>query len=276
MMSATGLAAITFDESNVLEAIVPAGGAPMGTIQVFYSDDHAITLGVREVDVKDTTGAMTVASFPVSALPSDPGTVTNPMVGTTMLTGDDSGLDGSLRPMWPALFVTDTTTDATSRAGDWQEGGVPLEPSAVFGSWKGAVRVVDKTMNPPTASITPDPDPNPNHWNLGGGDPVPRGLPDQGFGFEARFEVPLQAGHTYRVQVIVHDGDQIKVGGDAGEACVLYCPGGSGGGGAGGSPVLPMCPAGSIACGGGGPAATCTTPDTVCVSGCCVSSLITL
>jgi hypothetical protein len=273
MMGATGLAAVVFNESNIIESIVAAGGGPMGTIQVFYSDDHAMPLGVREVDVKEANGTMTVASFPVSALPSDPSMVTNPMVGTTMLAGDDSGLDGSLRPMWPALFITDTTTNPNSRAGDWQQGGVPVLPSAVFGSWKGAVRVVDKTMNPPTASVTPDPDPNLNHWNLASGDPVPRGLPDQGFGTEVRFEVPLQASHSYRVQFMVHDGDQLKVGGDSGEGCVLYSAGGSSsdGGGTGGSAPPPMCPAGSIAC--GGDPTPCPGGD-VCVSGCCLPSVV--
>ena len=32
-------------------------------------------------------------------------------------------------------------------------------------------------------------------------------------------ETPLQSGHLYRVQVMVHDGDQNQSGGDVGEAC---------------------------------------------------------
>ena len=31
--------------------------------------------------------------------------------------------------------------------------------------------------------------------------------------------VPLQKGHTYRMQFMVHDGDQNKTGGDVGQAC---------------------------------------------------------
>jgi hypothetical protein len=275
MMGGTMLASVVFNESTVLEGVVPSGGAPLAIIRVFYSDEHAMTLGVRQVVVKQATGTMTMTDFPVSPLTSDPGMVTNPMLGTTMLTGDNSGLDVSLRPMWPALFITDTTSDPNSRVGDWQQGGVPVGPKDVFGSWKGAVRVVDKSVTPPTASITPDADPMMNGWNLGpGADPVPMGLMDAGFGAEARFEVPLQGGHSYRLQVMVHDGDQRKVGGDSGEACVLYCAGGTGGeGGAGGSAPPPMCPAGSVSCGGGIDPGVCPT-GTVCVAGCCVSSNI--
>jgi hypothetical protein len=235
-----------------------------------------MTLGVRQVVVMDTNG-MTMMDFPVSPLPSDPGTVTNPMLGTTMITGDYSGLDVSLRPMWPALFITDTTANPNSRAGDWQSGGVPVGPKAVFGSWKAAVRVVDKTVNPPTATVTPDPDPMMNNWNLGpGSDPVPMGLMDLGFGAEARFVVSLTKGHTYRLQVMVHDGDQRKVGGDSGQACILYCAGtSSGGGGAGGAPPPPpMCPKGTMACTPGGVDPASCAAGYTCLSGCCVPSTI--
>jgi hypothetical protein len=296
----TGLASVVFNESTVLEAVSPSGGEPTATIAVFYNDEHAMTLGVRQVVLKDATGT-TMMDFPVSALPSDPGTVSNPQLGTTMITGDYSGLDVSLRPMWPSLFITDTTTDATSRVGDWQAGGVPVGPTAVFGSWKAAVRTVDKTVTPATAAVTPDPDPMPNNWNLGpGSDPVPAAIMgagmqmggcrrncgmggaggpagNLGFGAEARFVVSLKNGHSYRLQVMVHDGDQLKVGGDSGEACILYCAGtstGGGTGGTGGAPPPPMCPAGVTACTSGGvEGAICPTGYT-CLSGCCVSSTI--
>jgi hypothetical protein len=290
----TGLESVVFNESTVLEAVIPSGGEPTATIAVFYNDEHAMTLGVRQVVLMDTNGT-TMMDFPVSALPSDPGTVSNPMLGTTKITGDYSGLDVSLRPMWPALFVTDTTSNPNSRTGDWQSGGVPVGPTAVFGSWKAAVRVVDKTVNPPTATITPDKDPQMNNWNLGpGSDPVPAALMTMGtggggrrgggnntqggnlgFGAEARFVVSLTAGHSYRLQVMVHDGDQLKVGGDSGQACILYCAGTSSGGGAGGAtqPPPPMCPAGAMTCGQGIDPTPCPTGYS-CLSGCCVSSTI--
>jgi hypothetical protein len=302
----TGLASVVFNESTVLEAVVPSGGEPTATIAVFYNDEHAMTLGVRQVVLKDAAGT-TMMDFPVSALPSDPGTVSNPQLGTTTITGDYSGLDVSLRPMWPALFITDTTSNPNSRTGDWQSGGVPVGPTAVFGSWKAAVRTVDNTVNPPAATVTPDPDPMPNNWNLGpGADPVPASIMGMGtngggtcyggrrggqtcmtggtgtsgnlgFGAEARFVVSLKNGHSYRLQVMVHDGDQLKVGGDSGEACILYCAGtstGGGTGGTGGSAPPPMCPAGVTACTSGGvEGAVCPTGYT-CLSGCCVSSTI--
>jgi len=44
------------------------------------------------------------------------------------------------------------------------------------------------------------------------------------YGTELRFEVGLISGHSYRIQVIAHDGDQNK-GGDSGEACATFCAG---------------------------------------------------
>ena len=48
-------------------------------------------------------------------------------------------------------------------------------------------------------------------------------LTNQGYGVEARWNVnhlPLQPGHVYRMQFMVHDGDQTKTGGDVGQACM--------------------------------------------------------
>ena len=50
------LTSVVFNESDVLRAIEPSGGAPSGTIRVFYNDEHALTLGVRQVVVKTATG----------------------------------------------------------------------------------------------------------------------------------------------------------------------------------------------------------------------------
>jgi hypothetical protein len=275
MQGAGALAAVTFSENEVLRAIQPEGGAPSGTVRLFYNDEHALTLGVRSVVVKTAGGSMTT-DYPVSPLMSVPGSVMNAQFGTTELAGDQSGLDQSLRPMWPALYITDITNDSNSRAGDWQHGGRPTGPTAVFGTWKAAVRTVDKTVTPATVTIAPDSDPTKNHWSLGSGaDTPPAGLTDQGYGAEARWTVPLGNGHSYRVQVLVHDGDQNKAGGDSGEACVLFCAGGSGAGdggtgGAGGNPP-PMCPQGIMACGAGGIDPVNCPPGTVCANGCCLN-----
>ena len=277
----TGLASVEFNEDEVLRAIQPVGGAPNGVVRVFYNDEHAMTLGVRSVVVKTASGSTTM-DFPVSALMSDPGSVTNAELGTTDLAGDESGLDQSLRPMWPALFITDITSDSQNRSGDWQQGGRPMAPTEVFGTWKAAVRTVDKTVTPNTITITPDQDPAKNNWSLGGGDTVPSGLSNEGYGAEARWSVPLLASHSYRVQVIVHDGDQNKAGGDSGEACVLFCSGtgtgGSGGesgaGGEGGGAPPPACPTGVEACGGDGIDPANCPQGTVCANGCCLTSTI--
>jgi hypothetical protein len=276
MTSGSSLAKVAFSEDEVLRGIQPSGGAPQGIVRLFYNDEHALTLGVRSVVVK-TAGGSTMTDYPVSPLMSDPGSVTDAQLGTTALTGDQSGLDQSLRPMWPALYITDITNDPQSRVGDWQEGGRPTGPNTVFGTWKAAVRTVDKTVTPNTVVITPDKDPAKNNWDLGtGADPVPSGLTNQGWGAEARWTVSLAAGHSYRVQVIVHDGDQNKAGGDSGEACVLFCSGSNatGAGGAGGAPPPPACPTGVMACGPGGIEPTSCPTGTVCANGCCLPDII--
>jgi hypothetical protein len=282
--SSNVLTSVTFNEDGVLRAIAPSGSSSSGVVRLFYNDEHALTLGVRNVAVKTASGT-TSTDYSVSALPADPGSVTNPQTGTTMLVGAQSGLDPSLRPMWPSLFITDVTLNPTSKLGDWQQGGRPSAPNAVYGTWKAAVRTVDETVSPATVSITPDADPSKNNWTLGGPDTAPSGLSNEGYGAEVVWNVPFTAGHSYRVQVLVHDGDQNKAGGDAGEACVLFCSGNtpdcestgdcgggtggsSGSGGSGGS-----CPSGTSACTGGGPDGfTCPTGE-ACVSGCCVPTI---
>jgi hypothetical protein len=273
------LTATVFNENEVFRAIRPAGAWPNGVVQMFYNDEHAMTLGVREVVVKDSSGTSTTTDYPVTALATDPGSSTSPQTGTNMLVGDQNGLDPSLRPMWPSLFITDISTDPSNRSGDWQMGGVPTAPNAIFGSWKAAVRTVDYTKTPSTVTITPDADPKTkNNWMLADGDTPPAGLANEGYGAEARWNVQLIPGHSYRIQVLVHDGDQNKGGGDSGEACVLFCAGAgsctgsecnsTGTGGSGGG--TPTCPSGTTTCTPGGPdGPTCPT-GSVCANGCCL------
>lgn len=275
--SSSRLTSTKFNENEVLRAIRPAGSWPNGVVQLFYNDEHAMTLGVRQVVVKSASG-MTTTDYPITALMTDPGSTTNPQTGTTMLVGDQSGLDSSLRPMWPSLFITDVSADPSSRAGDWQQGGRPVAPNAIFGSWKAAVRTVDNTKTPSVVTITPDADPAKNNWTLPGGDPVPAGLSNEGYGAEARWNVPLVPGHSYRLQVLVHDGDQNKAGGDSGEACVLFCAGAGSCGSecnttTGGDAGVPQCPSGTTTCGSGGvDPATCPS-GTVCANGCCLPDI---
>lgn len=248
------LTSVVFNESEVLRAIEPSGGAPVASIRLFYNDEHALTLGVRHVDVTDSTGT-TGMDYPVTPLPTSPSSTAYPETGTNDVSGDYSGLDQSGRPMWPALYVTDTTDDPNDTSGDWQQCGTPYNANAVFGSWKAALRTVDNTLNPADVSITPDADPAKNHWDLAGGDPVPAGLTDQGWGAEVRWNLVLVPGRSYRIQVLVHDGDQNKGGGDSGEACVNFCASAS-------------CPDGSATCQNDS-----DCPGGYCSSGCCFGNI---
>jgi hypothetical protein len=86
----------------------------------------------------------------------------------------------------------------------------------MFGTWKAATQS--------GSTITPDADPAQNQWNLGSGaDPAPAGAQSLGYGSEVVWNtnaLGLIPGHTYRLLVMVHDGDQNQSGGDVGEACV--------------------------------------------------------
>ncbi len=230
--------AVIFNESEVLRASDP-GPSTCGTtgsvIKLWYNDEHALTLGVRQVNVKTSTGTVTT-NYPITMTPTTATCVTNPLVGTTIATGDQSGNDiaaGGGRPLWPALFITDLSVNGSgSRAGDWQQGGTAMPPSRVCGTWKGAVRTINKTKNPPTVTVTPDANPPKNNWNIANGDVPPGGFAqysNEGYGAEVSWNVNdlgLIPGHTYRLQFMVHDGDQNKTGGDCGEACTtIHIPG---------------------------------------------------
>jgi hypothetical protein len=86
---------------------------------------------------------------------------------------------------------------------------------------------------------------------------------NEGYGAELRFEVGLVAGHSYRFQAIVHDGDQNK-GGDSGEACAVFCAGSGN-----------SCPTGAQTCTGTETGTECPT-GLVCKQGCCVPQTGTL
>jgi hypothetical protein len=224
--STNPLTSVVFNESEVLRAFTVSvtNDCFPTQIRLWYNDEHALTLGIRQVIVKTASGSVT-NNYPITALPANPGSAINPLVGTTALTGDQAGTDLAGRPIFPALFITDITGDPGSLAGDWQYGGTAVPPNAVFGTWKSAVRTVDKTVAPAAVTVTPDADPAVNNWNLGANaDAVPAGLVNQGFGAEARWEVDqlgLIPGHTYRLYFMVHDGDQNHTGGDVGHDCVI-------------------------------------------------------
>jgi hypothetical protein len=231
-----GYPASSFVESTTLCAITAVGGgASPAIVSVFYNDEHALTLGCA------------TSTFPVSPLATNPDDVSYP------LTGDPACVDTVGRPLRPVLYVTDLTGNPTCTAGDLQSGGTPYDPIAIFGVWKSAA---EGTGNVGTPAMM---DPMQNKWNLGASaDPVPASAMkcmDDAFGAELHFEVGLISGHSYRFQVIVHDGDQNK-GGDSGEACAVFCAGNGS-----------SCPEGITVCGPGGEAQC--PAGTHCSEGCC-------
>lgn len=223
--SGNPLTSVDFNESEVLRAFGPNAVGRGGTIRIWYNDEHALTLGVRQIIVDGV-----VSDYNVTPMVANPDAAMNVQVGATAMSGDQSSADPVGRPMYPALFVTDITTSLNSRAGDWQYGGTPIAPTAVFGTWKAAVKTVTTSKGKTTVTVLPDDDPPAkNDWDLGpGSDPAPAGLDNEGFGAEVRWDVNdlidrgiFQSGHIYRVQFMVHDGDQHKTGGDVGQNCAI-------------------------------------------------------
>lgn len=225
--SSNPLTSVAFNESTVLRAANL--DAANGFFQVWYSDEHALALGIGSVVVKTAAGT-TTTNYPIAPLTSNPGAAYSPAVGTTATSGDQAGTDVSGRPMAPALFITDITNNPNDRSGDWQMGGKAYMPDAVFGTWKSFTKTVDYTTATPTVTVTTGLDPAKNNWNLGpGSDAAPAGLSNEGYGSEIRWDLNamyrngvLLPGHNYRFYVMVHDGDQNKSGGDSGQASFQY------------------------------------------------------
>jgi hypothetical protein len=244
--TAPALSSVVFNESDTMVSFGPTYVLPHGTIKAWYSDEHALTLGVRRVDVVTATGT-TTTDYPFTPYTGSKIAVSQegPLpVGTTALTGDQAGTDLATwsseynyqdhgRPMWPALYVTDITTYTNDTSGDWQQGGTTaVGPNAVYGTWKGAVKTVDYTgkKDKKTGLVikqityTVDADPAKNNWT-GVPDVPTGGFPAcDGWCSEIVWNIDslhLRPGHTYRLQFMIHDGDQHQEGGDVGQACVI-------------------------------------------------------
>jgi hypothetical protein len=216
-LDSCGYTATSFNDRAMICGIAAVGGgAEPAQIQTFFNDEHALMLGCA------------TSTYPVSPLLSSPGAVYYPQ------TGDPNCVDTAGRPLRPSLYITDITGDPNCRAGDQQQGGTAYDPVAVFGTWKSGTMTTSGTGLP----VSADPSTT-NLWNLGPtADPVPAdataacpctagscvttGDTGRGFGAEVRFEVALVPGHTYRVQVMVQNGD-VTTGGNAGEACAIFC-----------------------------------------------------
>ncbi|MFN2603584.1 MAG: hypothetical protein ABR582_12615 [Gemmatimonadaceae bacterium] len=230
-----------FNESEVLTGF----GLTTGVLHGWYTDEHAMTLGVDSIYVnnKNTPDLF----YGVSNRPADyaialmagnatssttAGVVGSPFVkeGRIGTTSDPVGLanavDAAGRPLRPGLYLTDLTVNGVnSKAGDWQMGNDnPVQPTALYGTWKAAIITIDNTKNPTTTKLVPRADPSKNHKVVGpGGTNPPAAAIDNGYSTDVQWTVAslgLTSGHAYRAQFIVHDGDQNNSGGDVGQACV--------------------------------------------------------
>jgi hypothetical protein len=190
------------NEYFVLWATDPGPGQFVGQgglIKAFYTDEWALTLGAGDV----------------SPLTKSPDHIVNPNVG------DKARKDKDGFPYFPALFISDITDDPNNNSGDSQNGGKAYPPDEIYGTWQPLGKKADVKFR--------------NYFNLGeGADTFPMksnlwknegkladGPPkyERNYTAEVIWKVDnlgLINGHTYRAQLILHDGDRE---GDTGQAC---------------------------------------------------------
>jgi uncharacterized repeat protein (TIGR01451 family) len=223
----------SFTESTVMRWAQVNGTGSSAQIVAYGNDEKGLLLGVN--------GATPMSSATQNGSNGQTGGASYHVSNATG--GSTTATDPSGRPYYPALYITDLTnhplTANGTGVGDYQNGGTPRNLSGghpfiddVFGTWSTA------TVSGSTYTVTPPLDKN--DWNLGQGSDAPVGttfaaMGDEGFGAEVRWNAShltdsdgnaIQPGDTYRIQIIEHDGDQNKTGGDAGEFCVsLTIPG---------------------------------------------------
>jgi hypothetical protein len=223
---ACGYPSSSFTESTVMRWAQINGQGANAKLVAYGNDEKGLLLGVNgatpmsSATQNGSNGQTGGASFHIS----------NATGGSTTAT-DPSG-----RVFYPALYITDVTAHPLTNGtgvGDFQNGGTPRNLSGgqpfiddVFGTWSTA------TVSGGNYTVTAPPDKN--NWNLGSNSDAPVGttfaaMGNEGYGAEVRWNVnkltdsdghALKPGNTYRIQVIEHDGDQNKSGGDAGEFCV--------------------------------------------------------
>jgi hypothetical protein len=208
--------AVVFNESEVLRGFSIVGTGANPGVAAWYSDEHALLLGIEPPNVTDM--------YPTPEPPAiyDAATKTarahNPEVGSLTAT------DSKGRPLFPSAWVTKITPpNQTGRQGDWQQqndNSKAQPPQDLFGTWKHATQTTDiGSQNDPPANNTFGP----------GADTPPSGLKYEKFRTEVRWDLfslkdqngqAITAHNAYRVEFMVHDGDQNKDGGDVGQACV--------------------------------------------------------
>ena len=233
----TSVNTAVFNENTLVDATIPAPGGSVaaglnGTIKAFYNDEHTLTIGNTDASsYAAADGSPAVGrSFGIDSAGVTHG-------GGTLSTG--TPLVDSLGVLaGPAAFVTDLTVKgATSKAGDWQS--IPHDlttlnahaglPRFVAGTWKpiaaysgtglfqtGADTAQNKSAYVAGGILGPGADPLPSDGQL---------KSSEGFNAELVWGINdlkdqdgngLVGGHTYRVQLIMRDGDHNA---DRGEAC---------------------------------------------------------
>jgi hypothetical protein len=185
-------------EPYILWAIDPAPGNIVqkdGKIKVFYQDEWPITLGKGTVTEPKSSQDHAI----------------NPNVG------DETAKDSNGFPFYPAIFISDITTDPANTDGDVQSGGKPHKPDEIFGAWK-ALNSNTAPFPANALDLGPGADPFPKESNVKFDGQNQRFEPS--YGAEMIWEVKnlgLTDGHIYRAQIILHDGDRGE--GDISEAC---------------------------------------------------------
>jgi hypothetical protein len=233
----TNRSLVKFNEIGIIEGFsvtTDANSNPL-TVNTFYSDEHALTIGA--------TGTTWVATY------VDPGTTItriddagtnpaglggNPQPTPPVLDTGAAATDPFGREVAPSLYLTDVTLNAASKAGDWQSqpaasaNTTGQRPDYVGGTWKnnGAANPLgsDGKEAKNGADLGPHSETFVNNISTSQG--------IEGYGAEVRWDTstldtdsgtagdqPPAPGHTYRVQMMFHDGDHNA---DTGEACTTF------------------------------------------------------
>lgn len=184
-------------ESSVAWAISPDPGQSVGAggkVKLWYNDEHALTLGKGSI----------------SDISQDH--VLNPNVG------DETARDANNFPYFPALFLTDITTNSSNTDGDAEHGGTPHKPDEIWGGWKALGTYTEPPQNNSVLPSGADPFPATSNLKFQN-DKIAHGARGTSYGAEIIWNVDnlgLTSGHTYRAEFIVHDGDR---DGDIGQGC---------------------------------------------------------
>ena len=146
--------------------------------------------------------------------------------------GTDSDAKG--RPDAPTIFLTDITSNASAKGGDWQNGGqaAAIGASGIFGSWSPTDRHDAGQQEQLDSRPERRSDPG-DRCVRRDDDLVQRGLRLRGQVERAGLKaydpmtgtfVAVQPGHTYRAQSMTHDTDENHTsgGGDVGEVCTTF------------------------------------------------------